>query len=672
MDGVPGRELSWHNPRYVCNLIRDPLESNMRIETVVVKNLRCIKETIAHLDPYTCFVGPNGAGKSTLLCALNIFFRNTEAATNMLRLSVEDFHHQVTDAPIEVTVTFTDLGPKAEADFGGYVRFGKLTVSAVAHYDAQAKCAEVIQYGERLAMPDFAPFFKKYGDKAKAGDLRPVYEALKNSKYPELPSWRSVEGAVSELRAYEAARPDECQLLRSQDQFYGATKGAGLLDKYLQWVYIPAVKDASDEEAEHRDSALGKLLARTVRKKIDFETIVEAILSNARTAYEQMLEANQPILSDLSAALSARLREWAHPEATLTLEWQQDSSKAVKAEMPLANVIAGESNFKGKLARFGHGFQRSFLLALLQELAYGEDAEAPLLILACEEPELYQHPPQARYLASVFEKLSKNNSQVIVTTHSPYFVSGRNFESVRLVHRVVQENCSKVEQFSYQKLAEKYSSVTGDTLRGASAVLVKVHQMLQPTLNEMFFTQRLILVEGLEDVAYLQTWMMLTDRWEVFRQNGSHIVPCSGKSELIRPAIIAEGLGIPNVAIFDCDGSELGKNHEKLHIRDNVALLKLYGGSADPFPSQIVWGDRFVCWPENIGETVSAELRATLGEVDFDLIRSEVSAEFDHAGRLDKTALYIGTLLTIAQQRGAQSPSLDRVCDWINTFGSSS
>src|SRR5438874_13086152 len=102
--------------------------------------------------------------------------------------------------------------------------------------------------------------------------------------------------------------------------------------------------------------------------------------------------------------------------------------------------------------------------------------------------------------------------------------------------------------------------------------MIKVHQSLQPTLNEMFFTQRLVLVEGLEDIAYLQSWMVLTDRWEKFRRAGCHIVPCSGKREILRPAIIAEGLGIPHIVIFDGDGSKAATNHKNRHVRDNIAL----------------------------------------------------------------------------------------------------
>jgi predicted ATP-dependent endonuclease of OLD family len=339
--------------------------------------------------------------------------------------------------------------------------------------------------------------------------------------------------------------------------------------------------------------------------------------------------------------------------------------------MPLANVVAGEGDFKGKLSRFGHGFQRSFLLSLLQELATSDDTDAPTLVLACEEPELYQHPPQARHLASVFDTLSQKNTQVLVTTHSPYFVTGRNFESVRMVRRDDDQRCSSVAQFNYEKLAKKYSEITGTTLLGSSAAMVKVHQALQPGLNEMFFTQRLILVEGVEDVAYLHTWLLLTGKWEEFRRKGCHIVAANGKSELIRPAIIAQGFGIPTITIFDADGNEKGKTKESLHQKDNVVLFNLFNSpNKDPFPVDTLWEKDFVAWPINFGKTVEAELRASIGDQKFDVLKGKACATFDYAGDLNKAALYIGTLVTTVVEVGGKCVSLDKLCSWILNFGS--
>ena len=109
----------------------------MRIESVSIKNLRCFKEGVVNLDPYTCLVGPNGSGKSTILYALNIFFRQIEdSPTDVTMLTRDDFHLQNTTEPVEITVTFSDLSKEAEEDFKGYVRQGKLIVSAKASFDA--------------------------------------------------------------------------------------------------------------------------------------------------------------------------------------------------------------------------------------------------------------------------------------------------------------------------------------------------------------------------------------------------------------------------------------------------------------------------------------------------------------------------------------------------------
>lgn len=264
---------------------------------------------------------------------------------------------------------------------------------------------------------------------------------------------------VEALHSYETAHPEACEAIRSEDQFYGVSKGTNLLEKQIQWVYVPAVKDASTEQIEARNSALGKLLARTVRAKIKFDDAIEGLRSDAQKKYEELLGQSQAALKEISETLKSRLVDWAHPDATLRLEWKQDPEKSVRIEQPLAQIIAGEGGFEGELTRLGHGFQRSYLLALLQELSGSDVAGGPRLILACEEPELYQHPPQARHLYNVLLELGKANAQIVVCTHSPYFVSGEGFESVRLVRKVNAR--SLTFRASYQDVAETIGQATG-------------------------------------------------------------------------------------------------------------------------------------------------------------------------------------------------------------------
>jgi predicted ATP-dependent endonuclease of OLD family len=392
----------------------------VKLETLQIKNLRSCKDVTIPFGAYTCLVGPNGAGKSTVLTALNILFReNQQASADVTRLVHEDFHQKNTTESITITLTFTDLNAEAQEDFKDYYRNGKLVITAEAAFDPTTQRADVQQYGERLVMQEFAKYFEAEGDSAKVTDLKALYNQIRDTAVRDLPAPDTKDAMINALREYETAHPDRCILLRSKDEFYGISKGKNRLEKHVQWVYVPAVKDASTEQLEQRNTALARLLARTVRAKAKFTEQVDAIRRKAQEDYKNLLQTNQQTLKDLSTALQKRLADWAHPEATLRVEWWQDPEKAISVQEPAANIIAGEDGFEGQLCRLGHGLQRSYLLALLQELANTNDETAPRLLLGCEEPELYQHPPQARHLFDVFQKLTTDNTQVIVSTHSP-------------------------------------------------------------------------------------------------------------------------------------------------------------------------------------------------------------------------------------------------------------
>lgn len=643
----------------------------MRIKNIHIRNLRTIKDSIVELDSYNCFVGANGAGKSTVLYALNVFFRETSGnSTDVSALSAEDFHNKDTREPIEITLTFIELNEEAQRDFRDYFRHGQLVVSAKAEFNASTGRAEVKQFGQRLAMTEFKMFFERQGDKAPSEELKKIYSDLQ-LQYPDLPKATSGTAMSDALKTFEGTRPELSILIPSADQFYGVSKGSNRLEKHIQWVYIPAVKDAASEQNEGKTTALGKLLSRTVRSKVDFTEQVETLIKNTRAEYQSLLDKSQDQLDGISKSLEKRLLQWAHPDASLKVTWQQDSSKSVKVEEPFAKIIAGEGEFQGDISRFGHGFQRSFLLSILQELATVEDGSGPTLVLGCEEPELYQHPPQARHLANVLIDLSKAGSQILATSHSPLFVAGESFQNVRLVRKDTVTKASKISVPSVTEIARIFAEATGELAVVQSANLAKIGQIFQPTLSEMFFTERLVLVEGLEDIAYIHAWLVLQDKISAFRKSGCHLVPADGKSYLIRPAIIAMHMDIPLHVIFDADGDRKEIPREApLHEKDNKALLKILGGDpADFFPENIVWGENFTMWQTNLGATVEQDLLDSLGVDGFNAVRDAAHARYGNAGGLKKNSMFIAAKLALALDAGGKSPNLEKLCDKLLGFG---
>lgn len=639
----------------------------MRIKSVRIQNLRAFRDETILPDSYTPLVGPNGSGKSTVLCALNIFFRETvESPLNLQELQEEDFHGGDTSRPIEITVTFSDLGEEAQKDFADYYRQNELSVSAIARFDPGTKRATVIQYGQRRGIRDFARFFEAEKNKATVDELRRIYEDLRVA-HPGLPPPAPKARMIEALRRYEEGKPDEVELIPSEDQFYGFSRGVNRLARHVQWVFVPAVKDASTEQTEAKDTALGKLLARTVRARITFDDQLRQIRTDAQAKYDDMLKAHQGTLDQISGSLKTRLAEWAHPDAHVQIKWQQDPERSVRIDEPFAQIVAGEGPFFGNLARFGHGLQRAYLLALLQELSRTAADTEPTLLLAVEEPELYQHPPQCRHMCKVLQGLADGNSQVIVTTHSPLFISGQTFANVRLIRKDAAKSESSVAFVPINRLAARLAAARGEEPpRSPQGMLAKIHQALQPALNEIFFTPYLVLVEGREDAAHILTYMNVLEKAGDLRRVGCHIVPADGKSSLLVPFAIVRELGIPTFLVFDADTHAPDRDGvREMHRKDNLALLRLAGiADQDPLPKATMWADHVVMWKTECAREIEADFPAE----DWRRISEEIEARYGHVGGLAKNPLFIAERLEAAWTRGLRSRQLEDLCNRILAF----
>jgi len=637
----------------------------MKIESVRIQNLRAFKDATIPFNDYTCLIGPNGAGKSTVLCALNIFFRENQGSpNNLLNLSKEDFHGKDASEPIRVSVTFRDLNQAEQLALSHYFRNGKLIVTAEAQWNDGAGMAEVKQYGERMTFRRFEPIFSLYSKGAKAAEIKEAYSAIAK-EITELPKPGTMTQMQEALHEYQSKHPEECEPAQSGDKFYGFV-GTSILAPFIQWIFVPAVKDAATENVEAKNTALGKILARTVRAKISFEKETEDLRARTQEEYAALLKKNEGALKDISGSLQKRLQEWSHPEATLDLAWRNDPKSAVQLADPLAEIIAGEGEFfKGNLTRFGHGLQRCYLLALLQELAASDDSNSPKLLLGCEEPELYQHPPQARHLAGVFERLSAQNSQIVVCTHSPHFVSGKSFENVRLIRKCPKKQNASCAHVSAAEIEKRVSAAYGDNPPTApQGVLTKIHAALQTDLNEMFFTPILILVEGIEDRAHITAYLHLLNLWDEFRRFGCHIVPANGKSKMPRPVAIARALNIPTFAVFDAD-SDCKPEKLTAHTQDNKAILTLLGyGAEDPMPKATVLKPDLAIWPKQIGPAAFDGIPAA----KVHEIKDKVRAAYGSIGGIEKEELFVADVLVEAWNAGMKSAALTKLCESILAF----
>jgi len=642
----------------------------MKIESIRIENFRSFKDETIYFDDYICFVGANGCGKSTVLNALNIFFRqNKDCMTDLCKLSIEDFHHKIIDNPIKITVTFTNLSNEAKKDLSDYVRQDKLIVSSIAKYDPNENVAEVKQYGNRLGFEAFREYFEVDKKGAKANELKGIYSELQN-QHKDLPAANSKTAMAQSLKDYEANHKDSCVLIQSEDQFYGVSKGKNRLAPHIQWVFIPATKDVTEESEESKTSALGQLLARTVRSKVKFKEKIGNLKKATQENYQKILDNEQSVLNEISDTLKRKLESWAHPGISAKILWKQDANKSVKVEEPWAYIRIGERGFEGELARFGHGLQRSLLLALLQELTTVSEETFPTLIMGIEEPEIYQHPPQARHLAETLVELSKKNSQIMICSHNPLFIPGDNFESIRLVREKGSPSESYISQLSYSDLSKELEC-SGQKALKEEGMLAKLYPSLNPIINEMFFCNKLILTEGIEDVAYISTYLLLTDSMKDFRRHGGHIVPVGGKSQIIKPLAMAKLLNIPVYVVCDADtdkndieDEEKRKSEINAHKQDNKSILSLLGHvSINEWPDKTIYKTNLTMWDTNLTKIIEKEFNNKWNEFN-----TQACLYYGNPGGLKKNPLAIARALKIAWDKDYKSEEMIRLVNDIIAF----
>jgi len=641
----------------------------MKLSKLRIENFRSFKDETIYFDDYTCLVGANGTGKSAVLTALNVFFRNNAStATNVLTLSEEDFHHKSTGKPVKITLTFVDLSEEAKKDFKHYFRQRELTIFAKAVWDNENESAEVKQYGARFVIKKFAPFFEAEDNKAKVTELKEVYNKIRID-FPDLPTASTKPAMIDALRSYEENHPDDSELLDDSAQFYGWTKGTNLLKKYIQWVYIPAVKDASGEQEESSKTALGQLLERTIRTKVNFEEPIDDLRKQLEKGYKEIVEKQQDALSNLQNSIQNRLRNWANPSAIVSLNWHYDSNKSLVINEPIACAAIGEDDFIGEIARLGHGMQRAFIVSILQELAVGDQGESPKLILGFEEPELYQHPPQAQHMASLLEALAtgpEKNTQIILSTHSPYFISSKGFENIRAFRKEIDNKCSVVYSTTYKQVEERLANAMGESPSSPTSLMARIAQIMQPSQNELYFTRIAILVEGIEDVAFISTHLQLSDKWPQFREFGCHFVIGDGKTSLSRALAICKELHIPAFIVFDSDANQNKENEIKNNKRDNSCILSLCGlNDFDPLPSDNLWHSQVVMWKTKLGEVVIEGFSRDVWDKAEKNARKKMG--FTENVRRKNRLLIAATLEELASE-GKQSDILEKLCEKLLGF----
>jgi len=660
----------------------------MIIQSVRVQNFRCLKDVEIACEPLTVLVGPNGAGKSAFLRAVELFYDHAAQYDD------RDYHAGDTGSPIVVQVTFADLTEQERGLFAPYIDHGTLSVEKEMSWP-RSKTSQKY-YGSRRGNPAFAGI----REESSASEKKRIYDQVREqTEYGELPAVRRADDIAGHLESWEREHPGALTRVRDAGQFFGFKEvGESRLERFTRFLLIPAVRDATDDATERKGSVLTDLMELVVRSTLAERPELRDLRERTQRDFDELMGADRlPELGSLEQSLSTTLQRFA-PDARVELDWHTD--KAVEIPLPDASVRLEEDGYGCEVGRTGHGLQRAFILTILQHLSVAHRAAAtaanseavgatgqtstsyadvdnhsqdqgsemgPNLILGIEEPELYQHPNRQRHWSKVLLHLAEGRitgvaqrTQVIYSTHSPLFIDVERFDQIRVLRkRTVEAGRPKCTQVAWAPLDSvardlEQAAVKPEGTFTAVTLRPRLRSFMHPEINEAFFAEMAVLVEGQEDKAAIVAAARLLG--SDLESMGISVVECGSKTSLDKAVVILKRLGIPLYVVWDGD-----KGNRDPHVEVNHTLLRLLGQDVEDYPARI--GAEFACFECTLGACLCEEI----GQEEFEVLLDRCRCEFQFPKRKDaqKNPAVMEAVLSGAQEAGRSSETLVGIVEAI-------
>lgn len=372
---------------------------------------------------------------------------------------------------------------------------------------------------------------------------------------------------------FEWSEPDEAGKKFTFDGVQGryVPKGAGGWDSLLQSRIPAPLRIKPTNSPGDLEAIVTEILTSAVKQKIkEDDSHVQSLLDQVRELTDQF--ANE-IQSDIDAActsITSKLQNvFPNYSVQLIPEGKLEAEKIIGAGSHIRLIEKGRQALP--LKHQGSGLQRTFLwsaISALSEIGKMKKGKKEIAadkprILLIDEPEAFLHPQSIRAAREALYSLSEvDNWQVMASTHSPVFIDVSKPHTT--IIRLERDQCHTAKVVSTNKLH------FSDEERERLGMIRSCH----PTVNEFFFADTVILVEG--ETEHLVFTMLLKDAGV----NNYQVVNCLGKGNIQLFAKILNHFHLKYIAVHDSDSPKAKRqsnwiNNPAWTINQNILEVTL-------------------------------------------------------------------------------------------------
>lgn len=300
----------------------------------------------------------------------------------------------------------------------------------------------------------------------------------------------------------------------------------------IRYVYIPAARGGTP----YRAPLFAELISSAIRGTTQSKRRLESLHKFHSDASAQ--------LAGLERTLADHLRNYLPDVRTVEFSLEEPNL----LDFLSVREVLVDDGAKTALDQKGDGFRSLFELALLQFVA--QQRHSSNLIFGIEEPESHLHPSSIYDVKSTLRGLSEN-SQILITTHSPILIQRDSVRSNIIIDRVAGEefSCTARQARSLTQIRESLGIRPQDNLATAAVVVV---------------------TEGLTEEHSLPALLGATDESLVapFLDGKARVLGCGGASNV--PGVVRALARDASTCVVLLDSDHEGETAREKVIKDGL------------------------------------------------------------------------------------------------------
>lgn len=506
----------------------------MYISKLIIKNYKSIKDEVFLFNKgINILVGKNNAGKSNIVSALNEILGDKYNTT-----SYEDkiFYTNGTCKPKRNFKIIAEINEISNLDYSLLENIKKSTglINISSYFNENEESFD----SEWLIKDD--------------DELKENYPELFNFRGTNPLEWKKKEDLknifdnTKEIWIYKYYNQDEDTnlyniIIKVEETIVNPLAPTIKRDKYYRMLYInpnikatlmtslliPAFRTTETTLKITKWSWYGKLLQKKWNDscKTEHQEAIDKVSNELRTTIGN-------VFADLKSDINTQLKKTLSlMNVTIDISMLESKSEDYYKNIRLSVDDGIETPLENK----GNGLQSLIMIELFKFYCKIFN-QSSLLIL--EEPELFLHPHAKRMLSDILNNFIGNDeNQIIITTHSEEFLHNVDIENINVIRKTsLETKKSKISKENY----------------GDGKELQKLKIELQHKNAEMFFAEKVILVEGEEQVLIPEIIKKIYGK-NILNNNDISIIKVGGKSYFSIYRKVLDELNIKNYIIADYD-----------------------------------------------------------------------------------------------------------------------